>query len=115
MSVTQSAALKTRRMDIVGVYLEGEEKRHKKQEEQLRRVDGKKKRRGNKKSQSQWRQLGAEHSGEQYSRLRAWPNVLSRSRRQGRDIAVSTGGTDVTQMSQERKILVALPYIALHM
>ena len=43
MSVTQSAALKTRRMDIVGVYLEGEEKRHKKQEEQLRRVDEKKK------------------------------------------------------------------------
>jgi len=43
MSVTQSAALKTRRMDIVDVYLEGEEKRHKKQEEQLRRGGWKKK------------------------------------------------------------------------
>ena len=101
MSVTQSAALKTRRMDIVGVYLEGEEKRRKKQEEQLRRGGWKKKKGAGTKSQSQWRQLGAEHSGEQYSRLRAWPNVLSRSRRRGRDIANSAGGTDVTQNRRE--------------
>jgi len=41
--------------------------------------------------------------GEQHGRLRAWPNVHSRSRRRGRDIADSAGRTDVTQMSQETK------------